>query len=44
MCENSVNDMILNGSITESEIIDAITIFKKNVKAAGIDNRLLNFS
>jgi hypothetical protein len=38
MCENSVYDMILNGSITESGIIDAIKIFKKNVKAAGIDN------
>jgi hypothetical protein len=31
MCENSVYDMILNGSITESEIIDAIKIFKKNL-------------
>ena len=34
MCQNPVYDMILNGSITESEIIDAI----KNGKAAGIDN------
>ena len=34
MCQNPVYNMILNGSITESEIIDAI----KNGKAAGIDN------
>ena len=34
MCQNPVYDMILNESITESEIIDAI----KNGKAAGIDN------
>jgi hypothetical protein len=27
MCQNPVYDMILNGSITESEIIDAIKIF-----------------
>ena len=33
ICENPVYDMILNRSITESEIIDAI----KNGKAAGID-------
>ena len=37
MCENPVYDMILNGSITESEIIDAIKNLK-NGKAAGIDN------
>jgi hypothetical protein len=37
MCENSVYDMILNGSITESKIIDAIQNLK-NGKAAGIDN------
>ena len=34
MCENPIYDMIVNGPITESEIIDAI----KNGKAAGIDN------
>jgi hypothetical protein len=32
MCENPAYDMILNGSITESEIIDAITNLKKMVK------------
>ena len=37
MCENPVYDMILNGSITESEIIDAIKNLKIG-KAAGIDN------
>ena len=36
-CENPVYDMILNGSITESEIIDAIKNLKHG-KAAGIDN------
>ena len=34
MCENSVYDMILNGSITESEIIDAIKIFKKKCQSS----------
>jgi hypothetical protein len=33
MCENPVYDMILNGPITESEIIDVINNLK-NVKAA----------
>jgi len=37
MYENPVYDMILNGSITENEIIDAINNLK-NGKAAGIDN------
>ena len=37
MCGNPVYDMMLNGSITESEIIDAITNLK-NGKAAGINN------
>ena len=32
------SDMILNGSIAESEIIDAIENLKKNDNAAGIDN------
>ena len=36
-CENPVYDMIFNGSITESEIIDAIKNIKYS-KAAGIDN------
>jgi len=38
MFEHPVYDMILNGSITESEIIDAIKNLKKDGKAAGIDN------
>ena len=37
MCENPVYDMIVNGPITESEIIDAIKNLK-NGKATGIDN------
>ena len=37
MCQNPVYNMILNGSITESEIIGAIKNLK-NGKAAGIDN------
>jgi len=32
MFENPVYDMILNGPITESEIIDAIKNLKKTVK------------
>ena len=38
MFEHPVYDMILNVSITESEIIDAIKNLKKDGKAAGIDN------
>ena len=43
MCENPVYDMILNGSITESEIIDAIQNLK-NGKAAGIDNFVTEYN
>jgi len=39
MCGNPVYDMILNGSIAESEIIDAIKNLKNGKgKAVGIDN------
>ena len=43
MCENPIYDMIVNGPITESEIIDAIKNLK-NGKATGIDNFVNEYS